>query len=107
MVRSFPRRRPAMGGGRSESSGQRKSVQGLTPEQVAVVFKNVPVMPSSARQVSFFLGNQELTLAAVTLMAFAIVLALIQTAQVRRLKHQIAAMRAQSAHREKLTPARS
>jgi type III secretion protein J len=84
-----------------------KSVQGLTPEQVAVVFKNVPVMPSSAREVSFFLGNQELTLAAVALMAFAAVLALIQTAQVRRLKHQIAAMRAQYAHRDELTPTRS
>ena len=70
-----------------------KSVQGLAPEQVAVVFKNVPVMPASARDVSFFLGNQEITLVAVALMAFAAVLALIQTVQVRRLKSQIAAMR--------------
>jgi type III secretion protein J len=70
-----------------------KSVQGLTPEQVAVVFKNVPVMPPSQRDVSFFLGNQEITLLAVALMAFAAVLALIQTVQVRRLKGQIAALK--------------
>ena len=70
-----------------------KSVQGLTPEQVAVVFKNVPVMPASARDVGFFLGNQEITLVAVALMAFAAVLALIQTVQVRRLKGQLAAVR--------------
>lgn len=84
-----------------------KSVQGLNPDQVAVVFKNVPIMPQSQRDVSFFVGNQEITLAAVALMAFAAVLALIQTVQVRRLKSQIAAMRDQYSRREELAPGRS
>lgn len=84
-----------------------KGVQGLTPEQVAVVFKSVPVMPPSARDVSFFVGNQEITLGAVSLMAFAVILALFQTVQVRRLKRQIAAMRSQYARSEELAAARS
>jgi type III secretion protein J len=70
-----------------------KGVQGLTPEQVAVVFKSVPETPASRRDVSWYVGNQEITAASVAVMMFASVLALGQTVQVRRLRRQISAQR--------------
>jgi type III secretion protein J len=70
-----------------------KGVQGLTPDQVAVVFKSVPETPETRRDVSWYVGNQEITAASVAVMLFAAFLALGQTVQVRRLRRQISALR--------------
>jgi type III secretion protein J len=77
-----------------------RGVQGLTPEQVAVIYKNVPSMPREARDVAWYVGNQEVTVGAVGIMIFAALLAFGQSFQIRRLKHQIAAMRTEYARRE-------
>jgi type III secretion protein J len=66
-----------------------KGVQGLTPEQVAVIYKTVAETPESRRDVSWYVGNQEITAASVAVMLFAAVLALGQTVQVRRLRRQL------------------
>lgn len=76
-----------------------KGVQGLAPEQVAVVYKVVPEMQEPRRDVSWYVGNQEVTAASVAVMMFAAVLALGQTVQVRRLRRQMAAMRAEYGRR--------
>jgi type III secretion protein J len=76
-----------------------KGVQGLAPEQVAVVYKNVPETPESRRDVQWYVGNQEITAAAVAVMLFAAVLALGQSVQIRRLRRQMAALRAEYARR--------
>jgi type III secretion protein J len=72
-----------------------KGVQGLAPEQVAVVYKTVAETPESRRDVSWYVGNQEITAAAVAVMLFAAVLALGQSVQIRRLRRQMAAMRSE------------
>ena len=77
-----------------------KGVEGLTPEQVAVVFLRVVETPQEARGITWYAGNQELTLIAVALLAVASILALLQTVQVRRLRKQIAAMRESYEHRQ-------
>jgi type III secretion protein J len=70
-----------------------KGVEGLTPEQVAVVFKSVPEAKNPERDVTWYLGNQELTLGAVSLMVVLAGLLLTYAARVRKLQRQIAAMR--------------
>jgi type III secretion protein J len=67
-----------------------KSVQGLTPEQVAVVYKSVPVMKNPPQDVEFFLGNQQLTLISVALMSVLAVVALFLSFRVRQLKGRLA-----------------
>ncbi|MCX6629837.1 MAG: hypothetical protein NTW28_19640, partial [Candidatus Solibacter sp.] len=42
-----------------------KSVQGLIPDQVAVVYKRVPEMKREDRDVAWYVGNQEVTVGAV------------------------------------------
>lgn len=69
-----------------------KSVQGLTPEQVAVVYKTVPVMKNPAQDVSFYLGNQQLTVVAVALMSLLALLSLVLTFRVRQLQGRLARM---------------
>jgi type III secretion protein J len=77
-----------------------KGIQGLAPEQVAVVYKNVPEMPRAARDVSWYVGNQEVTAGALGVMLLAALLAFGQSIQIRRLRNQIAAMRSEYARRE-------
>jgi hypothetical protein len=57
-------------------------------------------MPRSARNVTWYLGNQEITVGAVSVMLLAALIALGQSIQIRRLKHQMAAVRAEYARRE-------
>lgn len=84
-----------------------KGVEGLAPEQVAVVFNKVPQVPDSARGIEWYLGNQELTFGAVGLMGLAAILALIQTFQVQRLKRQLAAIRQSYANQVPATAAKA
>lgn len=77
-----------------------KGVQGLAPEQVAVVFKPVVETPPTPRDVSWYVGNQEITAASVAVMLFAAVLAMAQGVQIRRMRRQMEAMRAEYARRE-------
>lgn len=72
-----------------------KSVEGLTADQVAVVYKPVPEIKGPDRDVSWYLGNQELTLGAVLLMLVLALLLLTFAVRVRRLQRQIEAMRAE------------
>jgi type III secretion protein J len=81
-----------------------KGIEGLTAEQVAVVFLRVAETPEEARGITWYVGNQEITLGAVALLVIAAFLALLQTAQVRRLRKQIAALR-ESYERRDGTPA--
>lgn len=81
-----------------------KGIEGLTAEQVAVVFLRVAETPEEARGITWYVGNQELTLLAVALLVIASILALLQTAQVRRLRKQIAALR-ESYERRDVAPA--
>lgn len=67
-----------------------KSVEGLTPEQVAVVFKPVQPMRSPQSDVEFYLGNQQLTLVAVVLMTVLALLSLFLSIRVRQLKGRLA-----------------
>ena len=77
-----------------------KGIEGLTAEQVAVVFLRVNETPEEARGITWYVGNQEITLGAVALLVIAAILALLQTAQVRRLRKQIEAMRESYERRE-------
>lgn len=66
-----------------------KSVEGLSPEQVAVVYKQVYAMKNPPQDVQFYLGNQQLTVLAVGLMAVLALLTLVLTFRVRQLKGRL------------------
>lgn len=76
-----------------------KGVEGLSPEQVAVVAKPQSELPAQYREVNWFVGNQEVTLAAVALMLVAALTAAGLVVQVRRLKGQVEAMRVEYGRR--------
>ena len=77
-----------------------KGVEGLSPDQVVVVYKSIPEMQNPARDVKFYLGNQELTLAAVSLMCLLGMLAVGLSARVRQLKKRIKTMQRDEINRE-------
>lgn len=82
-----------------------KGVEGLSPEQVAVVAKQQSVLPQEYRGVDWYLGNQEITFAAVLLMLLAAITAAVQSVQLRRLRAQLDAMRLVYSANETKTPA--
>lgn len=73
-----------------------KGVEGLTAEQVVVIYKAVPELANPKRDLTFYLGNQELTVAAVSLMCILGLLALVLSARVRQLKRRITVMERES-----------
>jgi type III secretion protein J len=72
-----------------------KSVEGLLPENVGVVLKRVYPAPEQSRDVWWYLGNQEILGAAVTLLAIAAILLLALALQTRRLRRQVLGLRDQ------------
>lgn len=82
-----------------------KGVEGLSPEQVAVVAKQQSVLPQEYRGVDWYLGNQEITFVAVALMLIAAITAAVQSVQLRRLRGQLDALRADYARRDTKAPA--
>ena len=82
-----------------------KSVEGLTPEQVVVVYKTVPVMKNPAQDVEFYLGNQQLTMVAVALMSILALVSLVLSFRVRQLKGRITKLQDES--RREVAPARA
>lgn len=76
-----------------------KGVEGLSPDQVAVIAKQQSELQAQYRNVTWTPGNQEITFAAVLLMLVAAVTAVALALQLRRLRGQIDAMRQDYARR--------
>ncbi len=76
-----------------------KGVEGLSPDQVAVIAKQQSELQAQYRNVTWTPGNQEITFAAVLLMLIAAVTAVALALQLRRLRGQIDAMRQDYARR--------
>jgi type III secretion protein J len=69
-----------------------KGVEGLENDQVAVVFKKVEIKPQPPRDVAWYLGNQEVLIAALTLLALTSVTSLALVARARVLRAKVEAL---------------
>lgn len=66
-----------------------KGVEGLKPEDIAVVMKRVVANQQASRDVQWYAGNQELTVAALALLLLTAIAALSLLARVKQLRWQL------------------
>ncbi|MFN0167311.1 MAG: hypothetical protein ACKV22_12850 [Bryobacteraceae bacterium] len=76
-----------------------KSVEGLNPDNVAVVFKRVDVKTLPSRDVNWYLGNQEILIASLSLLTITTIASLALVARARMLRSKVEKLERQLAIR--------